>query len=366
MRLRVVLLEGNNGVGQTRLLEEMRLFCAFRGMTFVGYQCTPDVNKPDSNQESIHAILRKAVKALRSKEDSAKPIFCDQSGLEGSSSKQRRYPRERTISEAVSFFVSLAQKNQLVIAFDDIDAVETEISAFLNLLAYRASEATLTLLLTKKTSEFDVDLVQKLDACVGDDFTRVRLPDLSEQDATELQFLERDQERQAHILQLSAGNPLFISEYCQCRTSFDVAPHAVGEATASTISRTRPETQAVLRALSVFRAPVRLETLAMLSGKDPCELEARLNAATHVGLVKQSDGLFEFTYPVTRSTIYASLKKKERVQLNRIVFINTKNTGRDLENVAAYAFEGEMFMDAGNLYRALADATYSRKIMGQR
>src|SRR5262249_12849295 len=144
---------------------------------------------------------------------------------------------------------------------------------------------------------------------------------------TLVQFLANKLERQQNVLQLSAGNPLFIETLLNA-SSLDSVPEPIAEAAASMLATLTKATYEVLQILAVFRNAVPVVVLGTMYQKAP-DIEARLETASRLGLIKRLGDRVEIRFPIIRDKLYASLSKGMRRRLNRRAFDALSN--RDVE-----------------------------------
>src|SRR5439155_15685633 len=165
----------------------------------------------------------------------------------------------------------------IVVAIEDIDLADPATVLFFEQIAFRAFELPLRLVLTKEPTELEPKWLDTFTASLGPNFLRVRLSPFSEQESeTLVQFLENKRERQLSVLQLSAGNPLFI-ERCLNSPNLDSAPESLAEAATSMLAKLTKDTCAVLQVLSVFRKAVYVTVLVTMYHECHIELETRLD-----------------------------------------------------------------------------------------
>ncbi len=343
--LQVVLLQGEIGVGKSRLLKQLRLRCAFHGLSLVVAQSeeTPTV------WGAVNAAIRTLpIKGLNS--DKTIPLVTVQS------SSGHKYPLEKEISDVISALGSVARGSRIILAIDNVELDNAETVVFLEQLAFRASEIPLTLLLTRRPDGHEPSWVRTLDACLGTDILRFHVPILSPEDAEKLvSYLENDRERQRTVLELSAGNPLFIQKYVR---SLDLLAPEIKEVTNGMLAKLDKRTRYVLQVLSVFRNSVGIDLVTSLCNTSALEVQTKLDPAVRLGLVTTNGETIKVRFPILRTKLYSSIPRKARRYLNRMAFFALRNRCSDKEALAQYAFESGMFHEAAPIYRVLANDAY--------
>src|SRR5215831_3910697 len=359
--LRILLVEGETGIGKSRFVSELRLRCAVHGIPFVVWRYTEESNDLNPIQQGLRRFLRCVQDFVhRSHIDVARfePALAEYPAT-SSGFIEHNFPLENLVSSILGLLSAIASGTPLVVTVEDIDLADEGIVLFLHRLAVRASELPLTLLLTRRTTGFEPKCIDAVAACLGAGFSRLRLGALSPQDSEKLvQFLENDRERQLTVLQFSAGNPRFIEAYSKWRGSLASGSERVANTALSMLSSVTTGTRGTLQVLSVLQNAVYVKTLATLCEKQVPEVEVCLQEAVRLGLVERNDELVAIRLPFLRKKLYESLPKKARVNLNRRAFFALKDVELNVDALAHYAFQGRLFMEAAVLYRDLAKRAF--------
>jgi len=358
-RLRVLLVEGAPGIGKSRFVAELRLNCAFHGLTFLTNHC--------SNLAALMDAVGKLVRTGPSTKrgqlpgETARPMQDDHIGVSTFSGKQ--YPIEKDVNDAIGLLRSCARASRAVFAIADVDRADAGIILLLQQLAFRASEMPFRLVLTRRPTMVEPEWINTIDTCIESDLSRLRLSELSENDSEKLvQFLDYEVKTQGKALYLAKGNPSLIEIYANSQKSSSGTSEQVVNITTSILSEIDAPTLVVLQALSVFLNPVGSRLVGMLCGRTFEEADERLKLAVYIGAARQNGQAFELSFPAVRSRLYSSLSKKKRSWFNRQAFLELRNGGEpDKKILAHYAFEAEMFAEAASLYRALAADSYKRQ-----
>jgi transcriptional regulator with GAF, ATPase, and Fis domain/tetratricopeptide (TPR) repeat protein len=360
--LRVLLVEGETGIGKSRFIRELRLRSVLRGQAFVIWCCTEESSELDPILRGIRQLPRYALDFFQpSNRFDVERYTRAVAEYPATSlhSSEPNYALEKVVSSILGLLSAIAGRTAFVLTIEDIDLADRGTVLFLHQLALRASEIPLTVVLTHRTSEHEPKWIDAMAACLGAGFSRLRLTGLSQQDSEKLvQFLENDRERQLNILHYSAGNPLFIEEYAKNRGSSESGTERIAKAASSMLSSLTTDTRSVLQVLSALQDAVYVKTLATLCEKQVPEVEARLHAAERLGLVKRNDKMVQIPLPVLRASLYDSLPKKTRVRVNRRAFFALKGSEPNTDALADYAFKGRNFVEAAVLYRDLAKRAY--------
>jgi len=356
--LRVLLIEGEVGSGKSRFIEETRLQCSFRGLTFITWKCNPNSDLLMPVRAGLPKLVRSGVilsrTALkfgakipcetRSDETLPFPVTCE------------GYTLQETINQGIGVIAAFARRIPSVLTIENFEFADAGTTLFLEQLTFRRHELPLTLVLTRRPSEVEARWMQTLTESFGADFLRLRLPPLSEIESDLMvQRLETDEERQAYIKECSDGNPLFLENYATWRGT---APNQVANASKAMLSGVTSDTRALLKVLSVFRKPVEITVLAALCEKSLQIVNSKLDTASNLGLVKRDFETAKIRFPILQRQLYGSISKEVRVRLNRAAYFALESRESQLETLGHYAVEGEMFVHAVNLYRDLAERAW--------
>jgi transcriptional regulator with GAF, ATPase, and Fis domain/serine/threonine protein kinase/tetratricopeptide (TPR) repeat protein len=358
--LRVILIEGEPGIGKSRFLEELRLHAAFQPKASVtSGQCL------DSSTVPFHPILQ-GIRALLNTAppqdlNTLWPALSKHLHTSDNSAKGH-YPVERVVNELVGLLGSLARRTSILFALDDIEYADRGTEQFIEQLAFRASEVPLTLVLTRRPDAHLFKLGKVLAESLAGDFTRIRLRSLTAGESHTLAtFLTGSADRQKLAVEMSAGNPRFLHEYAQsAEDSSSKLSTALNEAMSDLISKLDERLRPVAESLSLFEKAIELETLGKLCALDRSDLDARLLDLESLGLAELTDNRAVLKYPVLRLRLYASISRACKTHLNRLAFESLKSSG-DLETVAHLALEARMLKEAADLYLQLARQSFGER-----
>jgi len=360
--LQALLLEGEPGIGKSRLVQEFRITCGLYRRQMVICRCEATARPFQPILEGIRQLLK--LRRTTSNPEVAKFSSAlsevgslDMEGIPPS----RAYQIEKITNELVGLVSILTRSNQSVFVLEDIDQADVASLGFIRQLSFRAAEISLQLILTRRSKQTEFALASFMSEVLREDFHRFRLLPLTPQDEEKLvQVLEKCPERRKTVLALSAGNPRFLEEYAKADSTVQM-PVAIKEAVAWMLSNISKKERAVVDALSLFNGSMSVEVLARICGETPSSVRQNLDALCTLGLARMTDSHTKI-HPTVRATIYKGISRKKRIGLNQNAFNALEHTVHPLPDVARYAYEGALFDQAGALYRRLAiDAANLKK-----
>src|SRR5262249_5796290 len=141
--LKVLLVEGEAGIGKSRFLAELRLRCVLNGVNFFVWQCTQLFDELTPVRRGLHKLrygLNSSSQSSKHELEIFTPAICEY--LETSADPpllpERKHPRERLISDVITMLNSLARRNPMVLAIEDIHLADSATLLLLEQLAFRA------------------------------------------------------------------------------------------------------------------------------------------------------------------------------------------------------------------------------------
>jgi transcriptional regulator with GAF, ATPase, and Fis domain/tetratricopeptide (TPR) repeat protein len=365
--LHVTLVDGELGIGKSRLVREIRFRSRLWNARVFSTAC---VKRTDPELTPIIALLttiaRERALINRSTVERelgpfAQPILPLMEGQllnEGNP----RYPHDRIIQDLVGLTSLLARKEPLRLAIEDVHKADEGTLRFISQLCCRASELNVLLLITcQRFGDLTVgDLIWKY---LGSNLKRVTLGRLSPEEAqTLLALIEADTDRRSGILKKADGNPLYL---------IGCAKNASSELSAENIERIRAELVSpfleVAKALSVCRLAISAEFLAGILNCDLASTLERLKRLREIGLVREINGTFELRMEELRRAVEVDLPRPARRELHRSLYqlFHLNGTPISKEFLAEHAYNAALWKEAGAHYRELAHEAVQRGEAGE-
>ena len=328
-RGRLVVIEGQPGVGKTSLLSAGRERAAGSGLSVL--------NARGSELEStfsfgvIRQLFEPAITRAHSDEDST--------FLEGAAAHADRLfrddPENAHANEDVAFSLlhglywltlNLAESQPLVIAIDDLQWADAPTLRWLSYLARRIEGLAVCVVATARPLEHEDPLLAEL--LVDPATTLLRPNVLSAAAVAELVRAELAAEADDAFCEAcyrtTGGNPLLLRELVRTLVAGDVAPVAASVASVERVapdairrsvmlrlSRLTPVAGRLARAVAILGDGADRDRVAALAGLERREVAPAAAALARVDLLRQGPPL-AFVHPVVRNAVYEWIPADER------------------------------------------------------
>ena len=353
---RMAVIEGESGVGKTRLAEE--LLDALRAQGAAVVTARPSPGERDLAYGVVAQLLRTAVERV----GAGLPEHCadeaarllPELGPPPPSSLDDPGARLRFL-EAVGQLIALACEGRLAgaVFVDDLHWCDPASLDALGYLARRLHGRRLLLIATRRTDEPDPGHACARLAQAGE---RIPLERLTRADVAELARSHGLGPDEAEALYSeSEGLPLFLAELLAPGRSSDVAPAGVREAVEARLDAVTETAAQVLSAAAVIGRTFDLDTVRAASGRSGDEVVAALDELCARGLIVERDSAYDFGHERVRATVDDRSGLARRRLLNgrvadaltlrhgdpAIIARHLQLAGRADEAAAAYAAAGD-------------------------
>jgi DNA-binding CsgD family transcriptional regulator len=378
----VLLIEGEAGIGKTRLLEAARELAAEQGLTSLAargsqlergfafgvvrqlFQAPLAALPTDTRQEALSGAAALTASLLMPARDESQP---------------RSGPDVFSLLHGLHWLcANLATTQPLLLAVDDLQWADENSLRFLAYLAGRVDELPVFVIATLRSGEPDSpeELLRELRTQPA---ARSLRPQSLSLDAT-VSVIRSELRSTAETgfcaacHESTAGNPLLLSELLraleiegvealesQRGLVYEIGAKGVPERLLARISQISPEAVEVARAVATLEPHATLRRTAAVSGVGGEQAAVAAHALVEAGVLADDEAL-AFVHPLLRSAVEGGMTKPQRsVLASRAAEVHW-NDGSEREIVASHLLEagGEPPGWAIQALTAAADAALSR------
>ncbi|MFW5969756.1 MAG: ATP-binding protein [Halofilum sp. (in: g-proteobacteria)] len=335
-----VLVEGEPGIGKSRLLREVSRYARSQGLCTLGTRCY-EIERAMAYEPVIDLIAQALELATDAALHRLAPVSLaeiaalapgvaqrvDVPALSEDFPQARQARRFRAIHE---LFDTLGQGHQLVIVVDDIQWADDVSQQFLHYLARRAARRPLLVLLAYRDDELASD--EHLAALVESlqrephvrhmPLARLNLPD------TEA-LVQGDSELAARLHRETDGHPFFLASLLHALQAGEIAPtesgalplpEAVRASVRARLAHVPPEARPTLDLAAVLGRRFDFDTLLAVSSETEETLLHALETLVGRHLLQEGDsGWYDFSHDKVREVAYQEIGVARRTRLHRAV-----------------------------------------------
>jgi DNA-binding NtrC family response regulator/tetratricopeptide (TPR) repeat protein len=358
--LTVEMIEGDAGIGKSRLIEELQFRCVFYNSEFY---CTACIERTEPNLAPIVRLVRMLLYKQCSKrrigvrallgtfEDNLAPLFVDikeQSPGGGSD-----HPSERVVQDLIGLIAFLSRKEPLRLCIEDIDKAGPATKGFIRQLCYRASELNVRLILTCRNSAAAI-LPCEIEDFLGRDFSRLFLGPLERSESLDLsRYLESNPGKQKQILSRAGGSPLWLLEHARIGNTQALTKNIYEAILAETLA----ESHILVRALAAIRGPATADLLARVSSESTQTIKPILTQLKSIGAVYEANESYEMRSDDLRNAIAGKVSTREMTTIHGSIYRALKlEKGVTEERLADHAYFGGCWDQAAVHLGALAQS----------
>ncbi len=367
-----LLIEGEAGIGKSRLLREFGAEIGGRADVHVGW-CL-DLGATRSPYGPLTGILRSIVarvgvarvrEALNGGADALGMLLPE---LESSATDRDRTSPERLRDVIAALIELAAEQAPQVLVVEDLHWADESTLAMLSFLLRTLAQGRILLLLTCRTDDvrrgdavsrfiaeasrqrllervvlerLDLDAVRTL----AEQITGRTLSDRS---------IERMQER-------AEGVPFFVEEIAGCADA--PLPDGLRDLLLARFDRLSDDARRVVQVASGAERPITHNLLAVLAGIDEERLDASIREATRSGILVIVDEDYRFRHALLREAVHDDLLPGERARLHRVYaeMLESRCEGSYSADAAALAYHWQLAQDDRRALAAAAEAMRQAK-----
>lgn len=330
--LRTVLLEGEAGIGKTRLLETTLRRASDRFHVFAGGADELERARP----------FGPLVEALGCRVDADHPLRAEIARLIAGDRDRERTPLEPTRDAGLQFrvvdaFVELAEELALgrpvVLALEDMQWADPSTVLTIRSLSRRLRYVPVAMLLTMRPLPRSDDLERLVDALIRDGGHRLVLGPLGDEAVHELVAQMVQAEPGAALREQvagAAGNPLFVTELVKTLGDEGAIDVVDGQAELREVSLAPSLRLTILRRLSfldeatlellrmasVLGSTFSLRDVATILARSPADLLRPVRDAIRAGVLEERDARLGFRHDLIREAIYEDVPADARAALH--------------------------------------------------
>ena len=368
-----VLIEGEAGIGKTRLLEGLIEFARPAGTTVVRGEGHPlERTRP-------FGVLIDALGLRRASPDPRRAALGRLLIGEVSSEAGQFAVNQlqfRAIEEIIDVIEVASDGGPVLIVLDDLHWADSSTLLAFRWMVRELTEVPVMLVAALRPSPRGPELAVLVDDCLSGGAELIELEPLDVDEVAALVRAELGVPAGAGLTAAvgrAAGNPLWVVETVRTMASrglLDLSGPMAEAASVELPDSLRhlvmrrlgylPEATArTLRSASLLGDSFSLADLATITGRRAAELLEDLREAIDAGLVAESAGAFVFRHQLVRDAIYEDVPETARVALHREAAAALEAAGAPLTQVASHLILGAVAGDVGaaaSLRRAAGDA----------
>jgi DNA-binding SARP family transcriptional activator len=389
----VVLIEGEAGIGKSKLMEDVAAGAAWRGLQVLTGGHSP--TSPLTPYEGIRVALGPATTGLKGERvaDRLNPVLVNQAGgvLEGllafadPAAAQALRPDEelwRTTEALAQVILAQGKPLSTMIVLEDVHWCDEESMQVLGRLGDRLIESGVLVCLTYQRAEAQQNPaiwrgLAEVEAMPGS--TRLVLGPMAEDEVRELVLAELGPGRMPEpelraLIEAAEGNPYVVLEAVRspvnlfegdravpggsagAESGMDLLP-AVAEILRKRIGAVSDEVRLVLEGLALLAVPADSSVVAQAVGLPRARVTEALAEAVHLGFVTEGPSGCEFTQAQTRLALEEQVASDRRAGIHRrIVEQLTDRIQIGTEQLAHHAWQAEAWDIAYHYHRRAAEA----------
>jgi len=359
---RLALLEGEPGIGKTRLSVQFAQDCQRNGAVTLYGRCDPETVVPyqpflealrGALGAGVLAPLRQRIPGHLAELARVLPELADTAGVIvptlGADDSAERY---RLFDAVATVLAEVARAQPMLLILDDLHWADKATLLMLRQVIRSAGDAPMLVLGTYRDTERCEPLLDALaDLHREHVLHRISLTGLDEGNATQLigQISDGVSSQLSRTLwEECRGNPFFLEEMLRHESSVgraeggsDALPHAIADVIGRRLARVSPDARMILEIACVAGNRFSIEIVERLGELSEDVLDTVLCEAIDAHLIEEVPGVygrFSFEHALIRQTLYEQLTRTRRARLHlRVAQVLEEQSTDDASRLAELA-----------------------------
>ncbi|MGD9999196.1 MAG: BTAD domain-containing putative transcriptional regulator [Ilumatobacteraceae bacterium] len=354
-RGKIVVIEGEAGIGKTRLAEATAQHAAASGLAVTWTVCLDEIGAPP-----LWPWLQIRDQITRRTPTDADRPPRNAAGADDASALFRE------LAAVADDLVAASNEQPMVAIIDDLQWADQASLQLLRLLIGRLADAPIVVVATVRRP--DANTSRALDATLADlvrspHHLRIRLTGLAPQESADLVAAIAGGPQDgitAALHRRTRGNPFFLCETAKLLASeagdsavlstasiADLVPDTVREVVERRVLRLPDDTQSILRLAAIAGSGIELAVLQHATGLDADEATTLLEPAVQAGLLVDMDDAigWRFGHALAQDAVRATIARTTRARLHAtlagsIEHVHLNDLDAHLDELAHHSYEG--------------------------
>lgn len=384
----LVLIEGEPGIGKSRLMHELGVYARSRGLRTLATRCY-EIERAMPYQPVIDLVTQAAEPAPAAALQTLAPVslaeiaalvpsVVERVAVPGLSSDFPEARRARLFRAIAQLLEAVAGGRQLVVMVDDLQWADDASAQFLHFLARQASSRPLLLLYAYRDEELEAD--ERLSVLAAslrrESHARsIRLARLELADAHALMQGFGDEALATRLHRETEGNPFFLTSMLHALREGEIEageagelplPDALRASVRARLAHVPAEARPTLDVAAVLGRHFDFDTLLAVTREPEERLLRALEILVKRRLLREdaAEGFYDFSHDKVREVAYREIGAARRMLLHRALAEALERNGEGAARLAEHYERGHAWKKALQ-YLVLA-AERSQKLFAMR
>ena len=350
----VVLIEGEAGIGKTRLLVSLSGWARQRGVTVLRGAAHP-LERTRPFGPLVDALdLRPASTDTRRAAIGELLVSAEAVRVGMPAAGQLQF---RAVEEMINLIEVLSDQGPVLVALDDLHWADGSTLLAFEWMLRRLTEVPVLLVATLRPSPRGSELTQLFDDALRLGATLIELKPLDQQHVVALVQSElglAPGQALAAALQRAGGNPLWVVEVLRALSAEDMLdlsgdsailagselPASLRQLVLRRLGFLPEKTVALLRIAALLGDEFSLRDMATVTGRRATDLVEELGEAFRAGLLADHRGVLVFRHQLVRDAVYEDIPEAARIALHREAAEALRSAGAPLAQIASHLVLG--------------------------